>query len=217
MWFGITDGLNRFDGFDFKIYKAQPGKNNVLSNSRIIKIREDGKDFLWVQTYDGYYHYLNKTKDQFSTFPFYSRSEEEKNSVRNCFHQPNPDEIWLGSSNSGVYFLHYNEPDSKYSTKQFLSRGISSITNNHINFIITDTNNIWIGTNQGLNKLEKKQIHTARPNFHHLYINYRFTASTIINNIVWFGTEKNGLIANFIKEEKFISMPPVLDVIKNSE
>jgi len=65
MWFGTMDGLNRFDGFDFKIYKAQPGKNNVLSNSRIIKIREDGKDFLWVQTYDGYYHYLNKTKDQF--------------------------------------------------------------------------------------------------------------------------------------------------------
>jgi ligand-binding sensor domain-containing protein len=61
MWFGTMDGLNRFDGYSFKIYKALPGENNVLTNNRIIGIWEDDRNFLWVKTHDGYLHYLDES------------------------------------------------------------------------------------------------------------------------------------------------------------
>ncbi len=41
MWFGTTDVLNRWDGYEFKIYKHQPGMPLCLPDSRITDIDED--------------------------------------------------------------------------------------------------------------------------------------------------------------------------------
>ncbi|MFC2138906.1 two-component regulator propeller domain-containing protein, partial [Bacteroidota bacterium] len=60
MWFGTFNGLNKYDGNNFRIFKAQPGESNVLTNNRINQIWEDERHFLWVQTYDGYYHCFNQ-------------------------------------------------------------------------------------------------------------------------------------------------------------
>ena len=73
MWFGTMDGLNRYDGYNFRIFKAQIDKNNVLTNNRIVKIWEDSRYLLWVQTHDGYMHYFNPETEAFTTIPFYFR------------------------------------------------------------------------------------------------------------------------------------------------
>ena len=33
MWFGTEDGLNRYDGYEFKIYRNNPDDQNSLSNN----------------------------------------------------------------------------------------------------------------------------------------------------------------------------------------
>ena len=218
MWFGTWDGLNRFDGYNFKIYKSEEGRKNSLTHNRISGIWEDDHNYLWVKTYEGYYHYLIPETEEFITFPYYDKSIEEKNSAITCFYQPVNDEIWLGSTNSGIYYLKYNRNEGRYHSTQFLSRGLSSISNNTINFIISDDeNNIFIGTNRGLNFLKRTELSNETPYINHLYASYQFTCADITDSLLYFGTGSNGVIVYDIAKNKYKNEGPGLDVFMNKD
>lgn len=53
MWFGTYDGLNRFDGYSFKVSRQQLKAPNSLTNNRIVTIAEDSTGFMWVGTKHG--------------------------------------------------------------------------------------------------------------------------------------------------------------------
>ncbi len=47
-WFATWDGINRFDGYNFKTYKARQGNNRIsLTNNRADRMYEDRYGFLW--------------------------------------------------------------------------------------------------------------------------------------------------------------------------
>ena len=48
MWFGTEDGLNRFDGYNFTVYKHDPEDPNSLSNSWILSMIKDRSGVLWI-------------------------------------------------------------------------------------------------------------------------------------------------------------------------
>ena len=51
MWFGTDDGLNRFDGHQFRIYRYNSYEPESLPNDRIISLFEDSTGRIWVCTY----------------------------------------------------------------------------------------------------------------------------------------------------------------------
>jgi ligand-binding sensor domain-containing protein len=53
MWFATKDGLNRYDGYEFKVYRQDPADSNTVGNSFITVIKEDSKGRLWVGTSTG--------------------------------------------------------------------------------------------------------------------------------------------------------------------
>ena len=55
MWFATWDGINKFDGYAFKTYKARLGNGLVLSHNRVDYMAEDRYGFLWLQTYDNHF------------------------------------------------------------------------------------------------------------------------------------------------------------------
>lgn len=64
VWIGTEDGLNRYDGYEFKHYKHDAHNKKSISSSFINSIIEDATGNLWIATADGLNIY-NKRKDEF--------------------------------------------------------------------------------------------------------------------------------------------------------
>lgn len=53
MWFGTYDGLNRYDGYYFKVFRNHLNGSSSLPNNRIAAITEDINKRLWIGTRSG--------------------------------------------------------------------------------------------------------------------------------------------------------------------
>ncbi len=65
MWFGTKDGLNRFDGYAFKVYRHDADDPKTIGGSTIQCLAEDSNGLLWVGTENGIYTY-NAATETFS-------------------------------------------------------------------------------------------------------------------------------------------------------
>jgi ligand-binding sensor domain-containing protein len=76
LWIGTEDGLNKYDGYEFKVYK--PEQNNIygISNPRILSLCEDPQGNLWIGTNGGGLNKYDRETDKF--YHFYV---DEKDSV----------------------------------------------------------------------------------------------------------------------------------------
>jgi signal transduction histidine kinase/ligand-binding sensor domain-containing protein/DNA-binding NarL/FixJ family response regulator len=194
LWFGTWDGLNRYDGRQFKIFKVNPKQRNSLTNNRIIDIWQDKQNILWVKTNDGYIHYLLKKTYEFITYPYYLKSLEERNSTITCFVEDEEGKVLLGSSNSGFYFLTYDTETDSYDERQFLYQNENSISNNSISFILTDDlNDIWIGTKRGINNISEEELRKESPSFSNYWLDYNFSVGHRLDSLLLFGTQGHGI------------------------
>ena len=69
IWIGTWDGLNRYDGNTFKIFRPELNNENSLSNQVILKIDEDNLGRIWILTMHGINQYDKKT-DRFTRYYF---------------------------------------------------------------------------------------------------------------------------------------------------
>lgn len=65
IWFSTWNGLNKFDGYTFKNYKAFPGDGCMLSSNRITFIAEGRSGDIWCQTYDGHVFLFDTREEKF--------------------------------------------------------------------------------------------------------------------------------------------------------
>lgn len=61
MWFGTLDGLNRFDGYNFKVFRPSYDDNTAIKGGRINSITEDNQGMLWIGTNEAINRYDFKT------------------------------------------------------------------------------------------------------------------------------------------------------------
>ena len=65
IWFGTQDGLNRYDGYKFKVFKHEPGNPKSLSGVNVSSLLEDHSGNLWVGT-DGFLDRFHSETESFT-------------------------------------------------------------------------------------------------------------------------------------------------------
>ena len=53
LWFGTSDGLNRYNGYEFEVFRANPKEKYSLLDNEILALYEDSKQNIWVGTSQG--------------------------------------------------------------------------------------------------------------------------------------------------------------------
>ena len=67
LWFGTRDGLNRFDGLSYKIFRNDPADKNSIGSNAIMSLSEDSSKNIWVGTEKGLFVF-NELSERFSQF-----------------------------------------------------------------------------------------------------------------------------------------------------
>lgn len=100
IWIGTVDGLNRYDGYEFKIYQPNPADSNSIPSNRINVLYEDNKYNLWIGTPQGLcqFNYKNET---FKTYT----SDDEFIRVHDISYDTKNNRIWIASSSGGLKYL----------------------------------------------------------------------------------------------------------------
>jgi len=99
LWFGTADGLNKYDGEKFVIYRHEPYNKNSLPDNWITSLVIDKEGNLWCGTYGGG---ISKFSTINSTFENFSNKDNSvlklnNNIIRTLYADPDKDYIWIGT------------------------------------------------------------------------------------------------------------------------
>ncbi len=148
MWFGTEDGLNRYDGKNFVIYRSNPDDLNTITHKWIEHIYEDSKGKLWFGSRGGLTRF-DPVHEQFTQFRGLGANKALTNDTITHLYEDSHNRLWVGTLN-GINCIDL-EKLSSISIKN--SQSISS----RINGILqTNSNNILIATDVGLYSYSQK-------------------------------------------------------------
>jgi ligand-binding sensor domain-containing protein/serine phosphatase RsbU (regulator of sigma subunit) len=208
LWIGTQDGLNKYDGYEFKVYRYIKSDNRTISNNNIAIIDEDTNGNLWIATSGGGVNKYNRIKDSFEKIHFFSPEDSIKiqsNYISRLF-IGSTNILWLGIEGNG--FLRYDLNSQK--VIDHFTTSNSKLSNNTVSYFEVDGDDVWISTNKGLNKFNKKTKEFSLF-FQEIdeYDEYMSVLSTFVEDeFLWIATWGNGLIKLNKNDNSFINYIP---------
>lgn len=187
IWFGTNDGLNRYDGKNFKTYTHIPNDSTTLSGSNINHIYETKKGILWI---GGHSRGINRFDPQTGKFKQFLHKKDVPNTLSdNRIRGIAEDQwgnIWVGTQNG----LNKITPNKNTIERIFPKEGQQGgLSNSAITGVYQDKKgNLWISTSDKLNLLQTSKSQTIT--FKHYPTNIDNTAKKSIKNITVFYEDK---------------------------
>ncbi|HTR80867.1 MAG TPA: two-component regulator propeller domain-containing protein [Bacteroidota bacterium] len=148
LWFGTQDGLNKYDGYSFTVYRRDIADTTTISDNYITVLYVDRSGRLWAGTKGGGLNlYVSRTQQ----FIHYRHIPNDTNSISSdeivCLCEDRRGMLWIGTPNG----LNELDPASGRCTHYFeSSKDIHSISNNYVQTLREDaTGRLWIGMIDG--------------------------------------------------------------------
>jgi len=149
MWFATDDGLNRFDGTNFKVYRNLSRDTTSIRANEILALHEDKQGNLWVGTSGGGLSLYNRQKDNFIHFPLHKNAQGfTRNSVIRSICSDNTGKIWIAQYD-GLFVL---DPNTNNISKQELvvEKNSPPVKTTLLCVFEDSKHSIWVATDNGL-------------------------------------------------------------------
>jgi PAS domain S-box-containing protein len=153
MWFGTEDGLNRYDGYEFVIYKHNPDNPASLSCSKIHAIYEDREGVLWIGTENGLNRF-DRNRELFVRCRANGPNSGGNNSILSLC-EDRSGTLWIGTIGGGLNRME-REKD-QFSPFKYKTGSPFPMNDEVIRVLFEDSHgNFWIGSNKGLDRIDEK-------------------------------------------------------------
>lgn len=209
LWIGTSDGLNKYDGYNFYHYRNQPFNKNSISNNYIRSIAEDSRGDIWVGTNRGL-NMLDRKTGTFKVFlPLSPDSAGTVDPIVYSVYVDKEDKVWFKTNdclevmdiNSGTIQLYHHYYDR-----------FGQVPVNQVYNICEDRNGqIWISTKDGLQMFNRQTEEIRR--FTCYSPDQNTTGSETVNTVyedskgnLWVGKEE-GLFLFDPVHESFKKIP----------
>ena len=189
MWFGTSQGVCRFDGYKFTVFKNDPDDSTSLKGNLVRAIFEDSKGQLWMGTENGGLNKFNREKENFKHLFYYGENSLLKDASVTSLHEDASGILWVGTETS----LFRIENESKL--VEIKPANQSSFVDYYRILKSDKSGQIWIGANTGLfvynpsnNQVQKVSLPQNVPNNEEIW-------EIVIDHdgTVWVGTYANGM------------------------
>lgn len=151
IWVATDRGIAKYneDSEAFLNYSNDLGNRYSLLNDDVFSLMQDNTGLIWIGTYEGISLF-----DPRNNITHYKKRPSEKQSLNsNVIHgiyEDDSENLWVGTRSNGINIINRKKHTVQYITRD---NGLSS---NSINYITGDKNYIWVATNDGLNRINKK-------------------------------------------------------------
>jgi signal transduction histidine kinase/ligand-binding sensor domain-containing protein len=153
MWFGTWNGLNRYDGYKFKIFKHQSGDPTSLSGVYVYSLFKDHSGNLWVGT-NGF---LDRFEPETETFVHYKLDKPAANGLSSIVTHISEDssgKLWLSTRN-GLFRLDPKSGELKHYVHD--PANPFTLGDNDTQSTGEDRDgNFWVGTSRTLDEFDRK-------------------------------------------------------------
>ncbi|MBU2506998.1 MAG: hypothetical protein KJ799_09775 [Bacteroidetes bacterium] len=231
LWFSTQDGLNRYDGYEFKVFKGNPTDSNSIRDNWIAYIVISDDSTMWVGSErDGLFKFsLNNY--EFQRVIYDSINTGKKTTyIRNLELDDNHN-LYIGTWGEGLFIM--NLLSHKVINLQYDPNDSNSLIDNRVRSLyIENKENIWIGTTNGLNHFNPEtNIHTHfshnPANINSLSDNYVISIGSDSLGSLFIGTrlglnilDKSGTFHRFSQNQnnpRGITGGAILDIFENSD
>ena len=197
MWIATNDGLNRYDGYNFKIYHQNPLQKGSLSGNSITTTYVDRQGILYVAPEDGGLNVYNSSLDKFTVYKNTPKnlSSIGGNRVTAIF-EDSKGTLWIGLEGQGLQIFDRKSKQFKKSYR-FDPAG-KGLVNDFIRCIAEDKEgNLWVGTDLGISVLANDRIsfknYLQSSNTNSISSNIIRSLFTDSEGQIWIGTAFGGL------------------------
>lgn len=207
LWFGTEDGLNKYDGYTFTVYKNDADDPATLVDNYISSLLVDQEGVLWVGTRSG----LDRYEREGGTFIHIQGEAIDSFSYRGkwvtSLLEDDDGGIWVGTYEGGLSRM---DPQTKtFSYYEHDEDDSNSLSGNAVSVIYEDSKGrVWVGTQNGLDRYEGSE-----QGFTH-FMNIPDDSSSLSDNSVtaiveddrgylWVGTGEGGINRFDPETEKF--------------
>ena len=202
IWMATRDGLARYDGYSFDIFRNDENDTLSISNNYVVSVQEDKNKNLWIGTLYGLNRY-NANTETFTRF-YHSPINDNtlsSNEIRKIYIDDD-NNVWIGTTNGLNLYLPKENKFLRYCVNPDIDHRVSAILR------IGQT--ILTGTDSGLytlslqtNKIKQLSI----GNFKELSVKALYKGK---NEDIYIGTFNQGLLIidkNFKLKEQHLNTP----------